>query len=100
MTEIDALNRDFAKYDQVEKAHTYHLAEHESDEFDEDYEIATLDFEPFLRGDAADKARFADAWPSITNTCLSPLPRRWFKASAAIRTSTITSSPVPILGFA
>jgi isopenicillin N synthase-like dioxygenase len=62
MTEIDALNRDFAKYDQVEKAHTYRLAEHESDEFDEDYEIATLDFEPFLRGDAADKARFAGAF--------------------------------------
>jgi isopenicillin N synthase-like dioxygenase len=62
MTEVDALNRDFAKYDQVEKAHTYRLAEHESDQFDQDYEIATLDFEPFLRGDAADKARFADAF--------------------------------------
>src|SRR3954451_17814875 len=62
MTDIDALNRDFAKYDQVEKAHTYGLAEHESDEFDEEYEIATLDFEPFLRGDAADKARFAEAF--------------------------------------
>ena len=61
MTDVDALNRDFAKYDQVEKAHTYRLAEHESDEFDAEYEIATLDFEPFLRGDAADKARFADA---------------------------------------
>ena len=30
------------------------------DEFDEDYRIATLDFEPFLHGDAADKARFAE----------------------------------------
>ena len=27
------------------------------DQFDEDFEIATLDFEPFLRGDAGDKAR-------------------------------------------
>ena len=62
MTDIDALNRDFAKYDQVEKAHTYRLAEHESDAFDEDYEIATLDFEPFLRGDTTGKARFADAF--------------------------------------
>src|SRR5438045_6056007 len=62
MTDVEALNRDFAKYDQVEKAHTYRLAEHEGDEFDEYYEIATLDFEPFLRGDAADKARFADAF--------------------------------------
>ena len=29
MTHVDALNRDFDKYDQVEKAHTYRLAEHE-----------------------------------------------------------------------
>jgi isopenicillin N synthase-like dioxygenase len=62
MTDTDALNRDFAKYDQVAKTHTYRLAEHDSDEFDEDYAIATLDFEPFLRGDAGDKARFADAF--------------------------------------
>jgi isopenicillin N synthase-like dioxygenase len=62
MTEIDALNRDFAKYDQVEKSHTYRLAENPADDFDEDYEIATLDFEPFLRGDADDKARFAKAF--------------------------------------
>jgi isopenicillin N synthase-like dioxygenase len=44
----------------VRKAHTYRLAESEADEFDEDYQIATLDFEPFLRGDAKDKARFAE----------------------------------------
>src|SRR5947208_8081223 len=62
MTQIDALNRDFAKYDQVEKAQTYRLAEHESDEFDDEYEIATLDIDPFLRGDAADKADFAGAF--------------------------------------
>jgi len=58
----DALNRDFSKYDQVAKTHTYRLAEHDSDEFDDDYAIATLDFEPFLRGDAGDKVRFADAF--------------------------------------
>jgi isopenicillin N synthase-like dioxygenase len=62
MSDLDALNRDFEKYDQVWKAHTYRLAEHESDAFDEDYEIATLDFAPFLHGDAGDKARFADAF--------------------------------------
>src|SRR5206468_420951 len=62
MTDVDALNRDFAKYDQVEKAHTYRLAEHESDEFEDEYEIATLDIDPFLRGDVADKARFAEAF--------------------------------------
>ena len=62
MTEIDALNRDFVKYDQVEKSHTYRLAENPADEFDEDYEIATLDFGQFLRGDAVDKQRFAKAF--------------------------------------
>lgn len=59
-----ALNRDFSRYDQVRKAHTYRLAEHQSDEYDEDYEIATLDLAPFLRGDARDKARFAEAFGS------------------------------------
>jgi isopenicillin N synthase-like dioxygenase len=58
--QLAALNRDFEKYDQVRKAHTYRLAESEADEFDEDYQIATLDFEPFLRGGAKDKARFAE----------------------------------------
>jgi len=57
-----ALNQDFNRYDQVRKAHAYRLAEHESDRFDEDFDIATLDFEPFLRGDASDKARFAEAF--------------------------------------
>ena len=57
MTEIDALNRDFVKYDQVEKSHTYRLAENPGDEFDEDYEIATLDFGQYLNGDAADKVQ-------------------------------------------
>jgi isopenicillin N synthase-like dioxygenase len=57
-----ALNRDFERYDQVRKAHTYRLAEHEGDAFDEDYEIATLDFGPFLNGGPTDKARFAEAF--------------------------------------
>jgi isopenicillin N synthase-like dioxygenase len=64
MTGPAALNREFEKYDQVRKAHTYRLAEHESDEYDEDYEIATLDFGPYLEGGANDRARFADAFGS------------------------------------
>src|SRR6266550_2951061 len=64
MTDVDALNRDFRKYDQVEKTHTYRLAEHEGDEFDEEYQIATLDLEPFLRGNDKDKARFSEAFGS------------------------------------
>jgi isopenicillin N synthase-like dioxygenase len=60
MNEVSATNREFEKYDQVRKAHTYRLAESDSDEFDEDYRIATLDFGAFLNGGEADKARFAD----------------------------------------
>lgn len=60
MSDLGALNRDFQKYDQVLKAHSYRLAEQADDAFDEDYAIATLDIEPFLRGDARDKARFAE----------------------------------------
>jgi isopenicillin N synthase-like dioxygenase len=59
MIDRNALNRDFEKYDQVRKAHTYRLAENECDEFDEKYEIATLDIEPFLRGDESARATFA-----------------------------------------
>jgi isopenicillin N synthase-like dioxygenase len=62
MIDPRASSADFRKYDQVEKAHTYRLAEQEGDEFDLDYEIATLDIAPFLNGDAQDKSRFADAF--------------------------------------
>jgi isopenicillin N synthase-like dioxygenase len=62
MTGVDAFSRDFAKYDQVAKSHTYRLAEDVTDEFDEDYTIATLDFEPFLHGGPKDRQRFAEAF--------------------------------------
>jgi isopenicillin N synthase-like dioxygenase len=55
----DALNQEFRRFDQVRKAHTYRLAEHETDRFDDDYRIATLDLGRFLRGNKADKAGFA-----------------------------------------
>ena len=60
MTDVNASNRDFARYDQVEKSHTYRLAEHESDVFDEDYKFAAIDFDLFLNGDDAGKARFVE----------------------------------------
>jgi isopenicillin N synthase-like dioxygenase len=60
MSDVQALNREFERYDQVRKTHTYRLAESAADEFDEDYRIATLYFEPFLRGGEKDKARFAE----------------------------------------
>jgi isopenicillin N synthase-like dioxygenase len=62
MADIDALNQDFRRYDQVAKTHTYRLAESAEDAFDDDYEIATLDFAPFLNGGAEDKASFAEAF--------------------------------------
>jgi len=62
MADVDSVNQQFSRFDQVRKSHTYRLAESESDEFDEDYEIATLDFAPFLQGDGADKERFAKAF--------------------------------------
>ena len=60
MSDLSALNRDFVKYDQVRKEHTYRLAESDADAFDEDFRIATLDFGRFLHGGEADKARFAE----------------------------------------
>ncbi len=62
MADVHSVNQQFSRFDQVLKSHTYRLAEHSSDEFDEDYEIACLDFEPFLDGDEAAKARFAEAF--------------------------------------
>ena len=59
MVDTNALNQDFKRYDQVEKSHTYRLAEHDSDAFDEDYEIATLDFDRYLNGNPTDRAEFA-----------------------------------------
>jgi isopenicillin N synthase-like dioxygenase len=59
MTDLNAINRDFQKYDQVRKGHTYRLAEQPGDEFDDEYRIATLDFMRFLKGDEAEKAAFA-----------------------------------------
>ena len=60
MADVDSINQHFSKYDQVRKSHTYRLAEHETDEFDEEYEIPTVDFAPFLGGDATKRATVAE----------------------------------------
>ena len=60
MAAPNAINRDFKRYDQVRKNHTYRLAEHPNDEFDDEYEIRTLNFDNFLNGNASDKAGFVD----------------------------------------
>ena len=62
MSGLDAVSRDFERYDQVRKTHSYRLAEHDGDAFDEDFRIAVLDFAPFLHGGEADKAGFAKAF--------------------------------------
>ena len=58
-TNVDASNQEFLRYDQVEKRHTYRLAENPTDEYDEDYQIQVFDFDPYLNGAAADKESFA-----------------------------------------
>jgi isopenicillin N synthase-like dioxygenase len=58
-TDTQAVNQDFARYDQVEKGHTYRLAESDADEFDADYRIRTFDFGRYLRGNRAERKAFA-----------------------------------------
>ena len=60
--DVHAVNQDFIRYDQVEKSHTYRLAESETDEFDADYQIQTFDFSRYLNGNATDREQFAEAF--------------------------------------
>jgi len=64
MSEPDtqAVNQDFIRYDQVEKSHTYRLAESDADAFDEDYQIRTFDFGRYLHGNAGDRQAFAESF--------------------------------------
>ena len=49
--DVNALNQDYSKYEQVEKKQSYRLAEAEgAEEFDEDLEIKTVDMEQFFSG--------------------------------------------------
>ena len=56
-----AISTEFSRYDQVDKP-AYHLAESadSADAFDEDFTLTTCDMSQYLRGNAADKAAFAD----------------------------------------
>ena len=57
---VEATNQDYGRYDQVNKAQQYHLAEAFHEEaFDEDYRIRTCDIGRFLHGSDADKRAFA-----------------------------------------
>lgn len=62
---ISAVNQDFIKYDQVEKVHTYRLAEDEDKEkFDDDFQVKTCDIGEFLHGGEAGRQRFAQDFGS------------------------------------
>jgi isopenicillin N synthase-like dioxygenase len=57
---VRATNQDFIRYDQVEKHQNYQLAEGlDSDQFDEDFQIRTVDIGQFLHGDEAGKRALA-----------------------------------------
>lgn len=56
---LQATNRDYLDYDQVEKRQSYAFAEQASEEFDDDFVIRTLDLGRFLHGDAEERAAFA-----------------------------------------
>ncbi len=57
---IDAKNRDFIRYDQVEKKQEYRLAESDGgEEFDETYRVRTCDIGRFLHGGEREKRAFA-----------------------------------------
>ncbi|MFQ5718596.1 MAG: 2OG-Fe(II) oxygenase family protein [Acidobacteriota bacterium] len=58
---IDATNRDYLRYDQVEKKQTYRFAEADgAEEFDEEFQVRTCDISGVLDGDPAAPARFAE----------------------------------------
>jgi isopenicillin N synthase-like dioxygenase len=57
---VEATNRDYIRYEQVDKSQAYHLAEAgHAEAFDEDYRIRTLDLGRFRGGGAADRRAFA-----------------------------------------
>ena len=57
---ITAKNQEFNRYEQVNKEHSYHLAENQQeDQFDEEYQIRTCDMRLFFEGGPEGKAQFA-----------------------------------------
>ena len=56
---IHSLNRDFQRYDQVNKKQVYHLSEAREDEFDDEYKIKTCDMSVWFNGGTQGKILFA-----------------------------------------
>ena len=58
---VDATNREYLAYDQVEKRQEYRFSEKEGEEaFDDDFRVQTCDLGRALHGDAHDRQLFAD----------------------------------------
>ncbi len=61
-TNLDAVNQDFRRFDQVDKQQRYRLSEAEAgEEFDEEFQIRSVDMAEYFHGGEAGKARFAEA---------------------------------------
>ena len=57
---VRATNQDFIRYDQVEKRQNYQLAEGlDRDQFDDEFQIRTVDIGQFLHGGDSEKREFA-----------------------------------------
>jgi isopenicillin N synthase-like dioxygenase len=58
---VEALNRDFSRFDQVVKPQSYRLSESVSgdEEFDESFPIRTCDMTPYFQGGESGRRRFA-----------------------------------------
>ena len=58
---VSAVSQEFIRYDQVDKPHSYHLAEDaRHDVFDDDFQLKTCDLGQFLHGGDQGKRQFAD----------------------------------------
>ena len=59
---LNAVNQDFTHFDQVDKPQRYRLSESgETEEFDNEFQIRTVDMSDFFHGGEAGRERFANA---------------------------------------
>ena len=56
---VEAVSKEFGKYDQVDRPHEYHLAESAGEILDEEFQIKTCDMSLFFEGGDKGKAEFA-----------------------------------------
>jgi len=56
---VNALNQEFRRYEQVDKAQSYRLSEGDGEAYDEDFRIRVCDFSDWRSGDPGRQAAFA-----------------------------------------